>query len=135
MSTGTIRLLVVDDSPDITDALALTIRGEAGMTLVGTLESADDLIGAIGRLTPSVVLIDLSMGGRPPLEAVREAHARFPEVRAIIYSGYDDPETIDEAVEAGAWGFASKHDDIEKVLRIVRRVAQGEMWIGRSGVP
>jgi DNA-binding NarL/FixJ family response regulator len=128
--TVPIRLLVVDDSRDLLDVLRLTVRREPDIEVVGALESADRVLEVLGECGADVVLIDLTMPGKPPLEAVREVGERFPAVRTVVYSGYDDAETVRQAAEAGARGFASKHHDLQTVLDIVRRVAGGETVLG-----
>lgn len=125
--TQVVRLLVVDDNRDLAELLAITLGGFPGIQLMGTRHSADDVLPALEQHPPDVVLIDLSMEGKPTLEAVREASARYPHIRFVIYSGYDDPETIAQAVDAGAWGFVSKHRGIEIVADAIRRVAAGEL--------
>jgi len=64
------------------------------------------------------------MPGREPLDAVREIARSHPEVRSVVYSGYDDQATIDCALEAGARGFVSKHAEIEVFIDAVRKVAR-----------
>jgi DNA-binding NarL/FixJ family response regulator len=127
-----IGLLIVDDNPDLAEVLALTLCERAGMRLVGTLRSADGVLEAVERERPDVVLIDLGMAGRPPLDAVREASERHPSTRFVVYSGYDDSRTVDQAVDAGAWGFVSKHRDIDVVVSVIRRVAAGELVLDRG---
>lgn len=128
-TAAVIRLLFIDDSPDISAAVALMLKREADIELVGTLDNADGLIEAIERWDPHVVVIDLSMLGKSPLEAVRETAARFPHVKSIIYSGYDDPDLVDEALAVGAWGFVSKHGAFPELFNAVRRVAAGEVAV------
>jgi two-component system NarL family response regulator len=125
-----IRLLVVDDSRDLLDVFSLTARREPDIKVVGALESADRVLELLEEPGADVVLIDLTMPGKPPLDAVREMGERFPAVRAVAFSGYDDAETVRLAARAGAQGFASKHLDLAEVLEIVRRVARGETVLG-----
>lgn len=126
MSRQPISVLCVDDNADISDMLAAVIRAESDMTCAGTLNSADELVDSIARLKPDIVLLDLTMPGRSPLEAMKEAHERHADTRTIIVSGYDDQKTIDDAIDHGAWGYASKHGDIALLLNTIRRVSRGE---------
>lgn len=131
-ANDSIGLLIVDDNADLAEVLAMTLQEKGGLRLVGTLRSADGLLEAIEQGKPDVVLIDLGMAGRPPLEAVREASERHPETRVVVYSGYDDARTVDQAVDAGAWGFVSKHREIDAVVSVIRRVAAGELVLERT---
>lgn len=128
MNAPQISILVVDDNEDMTSMLARIIDGEPDMACVGTLACADELVETIARVAPSVALLDLTMPGRNPLEAMAEASARFPQTRIIVLSGHDDPARIDEAIDRGAWGFVAKHSDVQQVLAAVRAVASGELY-------
>lgn len=129
MSDATIEVLIVDDSDDLAQVLEFLIDGEADMRCAGRLCNADGLIESVGDVRPRVVLLDLTMPGRSPLEAMSEASGRFPETRFVVLSGYDDPARVDEAVQRGAWGFVSKHGDVATIVRAIRAVAGGEVFL------
>jgi DNA-binding NarL/FixJ family response regulator len=130
--TRAISLLIVDDDVDVSDAIAAAAGQHDDVNVVGALLSADRLLDTIAELRPDVVLIDLTMQGFPPLEAVRQAAQRFPATRALAFSGYDDRVTIDHAFDAGAWGFVSKHAEMREIFDGVRRVSRGEIMGGRG---
>lgn len=130
MSAAKTRILVVDDSDDLASMLSVLLGGEPDMECAGRLSSADALAGVLAERRPDVVLMDLTMPGRDPLDAMADASARFPESRFIVLSGYDDPRRVDEAVDRGAWGFVSKHGDMEKLLGAIRAVASGQVYLG-----
>lgn len=125
-----IGVLCVDDSDDLTAMFARCIDGEPGMRCVGTLPRADDVPAVIDGQGVHVVLMDMSMPGRDPLDVVRELAAappapQRPATRLILFSGRDDDELIDLAARAGAHAFIAKHLDIRKVLAAIREVAAG----------
>ncbi len=123
-----IRVLVVDDSPELVEAIRLFVDPEPDMKVIKTLNCADALVVTMCD-GADVAVVDLTMPGVAPLEAVRQAADSCPECRAIIYSGYDDQATIDAAMDAGAWGFVSKNAEIETIVRAVRQVASGEVVV------
>lgn len=134
-----IRVLFVDDNRDLSAVLRMVIDAEPDMRYVGSLVSADKLVAEVRRLctqaprpthdaaTPLVVILDATMPGKDPLEAMSELAAAFPQVRTIIYSGHDDPGFIERAIDAGAWGCVSKSDEPTAITRAVR-----EVWAGRT---
>ncbi|MBC7833745.1 MAG: response regulator transcription factor [Phycisphaerales bacterium] len=127
MTGDPIKVLFIDDTADTAHLYSRIIDAQADMRSVGTLSSADDLIVEAKRLRPDITVIDLVMPGRNPLDALRELSDVLPESRAIVFSGHDDPRTVDAALSAGAWGLVSKGDDVSAVLRAIRRVARGEV--------
>ena len=136
ISPKKIRVLCVDDSRDITAMLKMVIDAEPDMVCVGCLASADNLIAEARRLsttpstpspTPLVIILDATMPGKNPLEAMRELAAAIPQVRTIIYSGHDDPGFVARAIDAGAWGCVSKREEPAAITRAVC-----EVWAGRA---
>lgn len=130
-ATKPLRVLLADDSPDIVRVIECFIQNEPDMTVVGVLGSADGLLAAIIEAEPDVVILDLTMPGKPPLEAVREACDAHPQARALVCSGYDNPRDVESALDAGAWGFFSKHAGLEGITTMVRDVAAGRVRVAR----
>ena len=122
---GPIRVLCVDDSPDVIRMLQITIGREADLECTGALSSADHLIEKATADQPDVVLLDLTMPGRDPLEAVAEMARSMPDIRVLVFSGFDDQAHVDAVFQAGAWGLVSKNAEISAILAAIRQVAAG----------
>jgi len=131
-NTKNIRVLCVDDNVDLAAMFSVMLNAEDGFESAGILTSADELVAEIEAKHPDVVLMDLAMPGRDPFEAMQEAARRYPATRAIVVSGYDDPERMERAIDHGAWGFVSKSGDFEQILVAIRSVAKGETWMNRD---
>ncbi len=127
-----IRVLCVDDAPDVAQIVCRLIDSEPGMQCIGCLDSADGLVDEIRGGNVDVVLLDATMPGKPPLTALREIAAEFPTVKTVILSGHDDPGFIESAMDAGAWGFVSKDHDPATMLLAIRQVAGGNLWFPKS---
>ena len=128
-----IRVMLVDDSRDVIEPLSYLIGIEADMECVGLLQSADGLGERARALSPDVLLIDARMPGRDSLEAIRELASQLPQIRSVVYSGFDDRELIDSAVDASAWGWVKKGDDPAILLKAIRSVAAGKVVFPRFG--
>ena len=113
-------MLFVDDHRVLAESLALCIELEPDMTCAGCLHTADHLAEEVEKLRPDVVLLDLMMPGKEPLEALREVKG----TRVIVFSGRDDQETLASAAAAGASGFLSKGAEILVMLEAIRAVAR-----------
>lgn len=120
----TIRVIFVDDEPRLRECWERLIRAQTDMMLLRSLRSADDLIQTVPA-EDSIVLLDLSMPGRDPLDAAAELRDRRPRCKVIVYSGYSDPRTAREAIAAGAWGLVDKLTPANDILDAIRRVASG----------
>jgi DNA-binding NarL/FixJ family response regulator len=123
-----INVLVVDDSPDVASMLSAMLSLEPDMNVVGTLTDAADLVETATELRPAVVLLDLTMPGKDPIEALKELKASQAgaAVRVVAYSGHDGPETEAAVRAAGAWGLVSKASEPSVVAAAVRSATRGE---------
>jgi len=122
-----IGILCVDDVFEIADHYSKLIDLEPDMVCVGTLDSADRLREVVPELDPKVILLDLRMPGKDPLEALRELCEAGCRSRAILFSGYTDSALISQVYDAGGWGLVPKDADPDFVLQAIRQVAGGEM--------
>ena len=124
-----LRVLCVDDNSLVVDALGLRLSLLGGFVWLAPVSDAGDLLSEVRRQKPDVVLLDIDMPGRDPLDALRELSASEPRVRVLMFSGLARADLVDRAFDAGAWGFLSKHADVETIVSAIRRVAAGEFLL------
>jgi DNA-binding NarL/FixJ family response regulator len=128
-----IRVICVDDGPDILQMLRLLIDRQEDMCCVFWADNAQSLLdhlagaNAPGRDEPTVVLLDYVMPGLEPMKALEEITRSYSSVRVILCSGHDETLLSEDAIEAGAWGVVCKHNGLTAILQAVRRVARGEV--------
>ena len=117
-----IRVLVVDDHPDVRRTLAEALSDEDDLTVVGECEDGSQVVEAAERLRPDIVFMDLSMpvmGGVAATEALRAV--RSP-ARVIMLTG-EGPEARSRAGVAGARALVPKGTRLGPLLRCLRTVA------------
>lgn len=114
-----VRLLHVDDNPAEAKLVALTATLEPDLEYVGALDCADDLIAEVEARNPDVVLMDMRMDGKDPLEAIQDLVQAYPRIRIVAYTGFDDPAVKAAALAAGAWGFVRKSMDLGATLTAI----------------
>lgn len=124
-----LRVLVVDDNKLVCDALKLMLDAAGDLEYAGSLPSADDLHRAALEKSPDIVVLDLDMPGRDPIEVVRLLADDRPATRVIIYTGHVRQRLVDRVFEAGAWGFVGKTETTDALIAAIRRVAEGEVVI------
>lgn len=126
-SDSKISVLCVDDNPDVAEALKLRLTREQRFRWLGWLPRADDLSQAVRQLCPAVVLLDLDMPGSDPFEAIADLARGCPQTRVVVFTGHVRLDLVDKALEAGAWGFASKNDGEQELLKVLKTVSRGEV--------
>ncbi len=126
MSRRPIRVLCVDDNELVALATRRRLESDPRFEWAGWLTSAAELLARVGELRPDIILLDLDMPGPDALETLSEVTAVAPGARAIVFSGYVRCDLIDRAIEAGAWGYLSKNDDIDAMVGAIAHVSDGE---------
>lgn len=117
-------MLCVDDHQDFANLWSSIVDAESDMSSAGVLHSAHDLESEVARRRPDVVLLDLTMPGRDPLEAGALLTGANPEVLLLAFSGYDDTSARAMAKAAGAQQLIPKSLEVEQVLARIRQAWQ-----------
>ena len=84
------QVFVVDDHPAIREALTAAIDSKIDMRVVGESSTAKKALRQMERHAPDVVVVDISLEDAHGLDLVEELRDRFPEVRIIVFSMYDE---------------------------------------------
>ncbi|MEV5959214.1 response regulator transcription factor [Streptomyces sp. NPDC051987] len=128
-----IRVLLVHDACLVRSVLAEWLRGEPGLRVDET-----PWRGARGRvraIRPDVCAADLESSGShgvPPLADLRPAEPGAHQPRLVVLAGANRPGLLKRAAEAGALGYVDKEGAPERLVRAIRRVAEGERFIDNS---
>src|SRR4029453_5593482 len=115
-----IRIFCVDDHAFLIEGLQARLALAPDMEFVGRLSWAEDLVAEVKRPKPHIILLDIEMPRPHRFEGMEDLRRQCPNVRTIMLSAYVRDHYIDAAVNAGAWGYLSKHDDPEKILNATR---------------
>jgi len=122
-----IRILCVDDNEEILWALGMHFSHTEGIEVVGTLTNATGLAAAVKKSKPDIIVLDLDMPGKNPLQAMKEVNSSNAPPRTIVFSGHLRKELINEAMDAGAWGYVTKNDGEDSLVTAIRAVMAGKI--------
>ena len=131
--SGTVnRVLLVDDHPIMRHGLAQLIRMEPGLDVCGEAGSATDGLGAVGKLKPDIVVVDLTLPDKNGLELLKDIHAMYPGTRCIVLSMHDENLYAERALRAGARGYVMKETAAENLIRAIHRVLDGGIYVSET---
>jgi DNA-binding NarL/FixJ family response regulator len=119
-----IRVLVVDDHPWVRTALSEMLEDEDDVTVVGECEDGSEVVDAVTRLSPDVVLMDLSMPVMNGLAATEALRALPSAPRIVVFTG-EGADVRPEVAAAGADALVPKTARADVLLGCLRTVAVG----------
>jgi len=120
------RVLLVDDQELVRSGLTRILRRRDGFVVVGQCEDGDQVVAAVERLRPDVVVMDLRMRRMSGIEATAALRRRPDAPPVLVLTTFDDDELLSGALRAGAAGFLLKDSPAEEVVRGVAAVAAGQ---------
>ena len=123
------RVLLVDDQPLARAGLRAILDLGDGVTVVGECADGDEVVDAVARCTPDVVVMDVRMRRMDGAEATRRLRAIGPSPPVLVLTTFDDHDTVAAALTAGAAGFVLKDAPGEDIIRATAAVARGEAWL------
>ena len=118
-----IRLLLVDDQPQVRRGLMMRLALEPDVEIVGEAGDAESALELAGRLQPDVVIMDVELPGMDGIDATRNLRTTLPQTAIVMLSLHDDTDTIARATAAGAAAFIAKHRMEGPLLAAIRDAA------------
>ncbi|MBI1882807.1 MAG: response regulator transcription factor [Chlamydiae bacterium] len=127
-----IKVLVVDDHPVVRQGLTQLINQEKDLVVCGDVEGGAQGLDAIKRLSPDVVIVDISLRGMSGLDLIKNIKVRYPDLPILVLSMHDESLYAERVLRAGARGYIMKEEAIGKVLVAIRCVVDGEVYVSQK---
>lgn len=128
----TIRLAIAEDHRVVADALATMLGFGDAIEVVGVVFSGSEIVALDAALQPDVILMDVGLEGLNGIEATRQILQARPAARIVVLTMHDDPQTVTQAMAAGAVGFLPKNAAREQVIDAIEAAAAGEGYLHSS---
>jgi DNA-binding NarL/FixJ family response regulator len=129
---GLIRVALVDDHHLIREGLRLVLQGEDGFEIVGEASDHASAIELAATERPDVLVLDLTFPEGDAMPLLRALRARQPNLRIVVLTMHSDPETVRQALAAGAAGYMVKGAQSREIVEAIRAVARGERYLHSS---
>jgi DNA-binding NarL/FixJ family response regulator len=127
-----IRVLLADDHTVVLDGLRGYLQAQRDVNVVGAVTTGREAVAAAQKLTPDVVLMDISMPDLDGIDATLEIRKTCPATQVVIFSMYATRDHISEALRSGARGYVLKDSDSEEIVRAVREAHAGRRFLSQK---
>jgi DNA-binding NarL/FixJ family response regulator len=130
-----ITLILVDDQSLIRRGLRALLKTDPDLDVIGEAENGKEAIALTETLQPDIVIMDIRMPIMDGVVATQEICQRFPQIKVLILTTFDDQEYVNQALQHGASGYLLKDTPFEELTQTIRLVHKGYTQIGPGLAP
>jgi DNA-binding NarL/FixJ family response regulator len=121
-----LRVVLADDHAMVRQGIRQFLEEEPDIAVVAEAADGQEALRLVGQHHPDVAILDVQMPGMTGVEVTREIRSRFPEIRILVLTAYDDDPYVFALLRAGADGYILKSAQAEDLVRALRSVASGQ---------
>jgi DNA-binding NarL/FixJ family response regulator len=125
----TIRVLMADDHVIFRDGLRKLLESEEDIEIVGEASNGNECVHMLTKLKPDILLLDLRMPGKDGLAVLEEVNLGFLTTRVIVLTEAEEERDAVRAMRLGARGIVPKQTARDLLVKSIRRVYSGEIWL------
>ncbi len=129
-----IRVILADDHTLLRKGLRALLNNEADIEVVAEAGDGAEAVRACQRLTPDVVVMDLSMPVMDGLEATKQIRDLGLDTRVLVLTMHNEEEYLLRVLEAGGAGYVLKQSADTELVHAIRAVHRGDAFLYPSGV-
>ena len=123
------KLMIVDDHPIVRRGLAELLARELEIEVREGTDNVADALAAVEAFLPDLVVVDMSLNNCSGIDVIAQIKARYPDVKTLVWSMFDEKIFAERALQAGAMGYVNKREPIENMVHAVRQVFQGNIYL------
>lgn len=125
-------IVLVDDHPLMRKGLALTLDSDPAYEVIEQLDRGEELIQRLAELSPDLIIVDVSLPGMSGLELVKHLISQKEDQKILVVSRHDESLYAERVIRAGAKGYVMKLEASEVLLKAVRKVLKGGIYLSEE---
>ncbi|MEI6078013.1 MAG: response regulator transcription factor [Verrucomicrobiota bacterium] len=122
-------ILVVDDHQIVREGLVRVIDRTADLKVGAQAGNIAQAHAAIGLARPAAVIVDITLGSQNGIELIKDLKVRHPDLPLLVHSIHDETIYAERCLRAGAKGYVMKQENSELLLRALRQILKGEVFV------
>jgi DNA-binding NarL/FixJ family response regulator len=124
-----IRIIVVDDQEIVCQGLTTILNNDPLIKVIATANDGLEALRLVEELQPDLVLMDLKMPELNGIQTTQRIRQRFPQVRVLVLTTYDDDEWLFDAIRAGAAGYLLKDTPSADLIKAIKGTVTGDTFL------
>lgn len=127
-----LKIMLADDHKVLRHGLSQAIEAEEGMEVVGQAENGHEVVELCRKITPDIIIMDISMPSLNGIDATRQILKELPKVKIVALSMNSEKKMIHEMLRAGAKGYLLKDCEYSELVEAIRIVAKDKTYLSPS---
>lgn len=127
-----IKVLIADDQELMRQSLQIILGMEKDIEVVGTVANGLEVIRAVRKEKPDVILMDIRMPEMDGVVCTQIIKENYPDIRVIVLTTFDDDEYVFNALKYGASGYLLKGISAKELAEAIRKVYHGTAMINED---
>jgi DNA-binding NarL/FixJ family response regulator len=125
-------VLLIDDHPIVRQGLSQLVNQQPDLQVSAEAASAREALECVGRNTPDIAVVDISLDDRSGIELIKDLRARQPNLPILALSMHDEALYAERALRAGAKGYVMKQEATDVVMSAIRKVLEGQIYLSEK---
>lgn len=125
------KILLVEDHPMFREHLGHLINRDLGMTVCGEADNIRDAMTLLKTTEPDIAIVDVTLRGSSGLELIKDMKAQGVDINVLVLSMHDEDLYAERALRAGAKGYITKNEASTEVVKAIRKVMNGEVYVSK----
>jgi DNA-binding NarL/FixJ family response regulator len=124
-----LRILVADDHELVRHGIRGILRARRGWRVIGEASNGQEAVEKTHKLKPDVAILDVSMPNLDGLQATRQIREASPNTKIVVLTMHESDQMVHRVLEAGALGYVLKSDLAANLVKAVKDVSAGRLFL------
>jgi len=129
-----IKILLVDDHSMVRRGLSAFLKNESDLEIIGEARDGREAIEKCEQNQPDVILMDLIMPDLGGIAATRMILERWPDIRILALTSFQEKDLVQDALQAGATGYMLKNVSGDELASAIRSTYAGKPVLAREAL-
>jgi DNA-binding NarL/FixJ family response regulator len=120
---------IVDDHTMMREGLRQSVNAESDLEVCWTAGSVSEALAGLERFRPDILTVDITLPGRNGLELIKDVLALAPGLPILVVSMHEESLYAQRVLKSGAKGYIMKDAPHDDLMKAIRRVSEGKVWL------
>lgn len=127
-----LKAMIVDDHLVVREGLKQLLEVDGEIQVIVEASNGLECLRQLDKHSPDLIFMDVRMPGISGIETTRLVHQKYPRIKIIMLTIYDDDQYVTEAIQAGANGYVLKKVQRDELIQIIHLVMENQAFLDPS---